>query len=218
MGESFLDQADEDQQDDEVEVESGKLEDPETAPVPVSPDDDNRIGVVKPVTDDLSEVEESYQSFKMVKSTLLDAQDISKINKKPHINKSGWRKIATAFGVSTNVTSKERSQEDGIVKWTIIARAEAPNGQAANGVGMCASNESNFTEKLSEKKAEKPESPLDGDIVWVDGAWRRVKPPQELKEHDIFATAATRAKNRAISDLVGGGEVSVEEMDSSMLL
>lgn len=31
-------------------------------------------------------------------------------------------------------------------------------------------------------------------------------------EHDIFATAHTRAKNRAISDMVGGGEVSAEEM------
>lgn len=31
-------------------------------------------------------------------------------------------------------------------------------------------------------------------------------------EHDIPATAHTRAKNRAISDLVGGGEVSAEEV------
>lgn len=31
-------------------------------------------------------------------------------------------------------------------------------------------------------------------------------------EHDVYATAHTRAKNRAISDLVGGGEVSYEEM------
>jgi hypothetical protein len=33
------------------------------------------------------------------------------------------------------------------------------------------------------------------------------------KEHDIYSTAHTRAKNRAISDLVGGGEVSAEEID-----
>lgn len=31
-------------------------------------------------------------------------------------------------------------------------------------------------------------------------------------EHNVRATAHTRAKNRAISDLVGGGEVSAEEM------
>ena len=32
-------------------------------------------------------------------------------------------------------------------------------------------------------------------------------------EHDVRSTAHTRAKNRAISDLIGGGEVSAEEMD-----
>lgn len=33
------------------------------------------------------------------------------------------------------------------------------------------------------------------------------------RDHDIPATAHTRAKNRAISDLVGGGEVSAEELE-----
>lgn len=38
----------------------------------------------------------------------------------------------------------------------------------------------------------------------------------ELKtEHTTRATAHTRAKNRAISDLVGGGEVSAEELEGS---
>jgi hypothetical protein len=32
--------------------------------------------------------------------------------------------------------------------------------------------------------------------------------------HDVLATAHTRAKNRAISDFVGSGEVSAEEMDT----
>lgn len=32
-------------------------------------------------------------------------------------------------------------------------------------------------------------------------------------EHDVFATGHTRAKSRAISDLIGAGEISAEEMD-----
>ena len=36
-------------------------------------------------------------------------------------------------------------------------------------------------------------------------------------EHNVRATAHTRAKNRAISDLVGGGEVSAEEMQDEDL-
>jgi hypothetical protein len=34
-------------------------------------------------------------------------------------------------------------------------------------------------------------------------------------EHDVYATAHTRAKNRAISDMVAGGVVSAEEMSSA---
>jgi len=34
-------------------------------------------------------------------------------------------------------------------------------------------------------------------------------------EHDVYATAHTRAKSRAISDLVAGGAVSAEEMEAS---
>ena len=33
------------------------------------------------------------------------------------------------------------------------------------------------------------------------------------KEHDVKSTAHTRSKSRAISDLIGGGEVSAEEID-----
>ena len=33
-------------------------------------------------------------------------------------------------------------------------------------------------------------------------------------DHDLYATAHTRAKNRAISDLIGSGEVSAEEMEA----
>lgn len=35
------------------------------------------------------------------------------------------------------------------------------------------------------------------------------------EEHDVFATAHTRAKNRGISDLVGGGQASAEEYERS---
>jgi hypothetical protein len=36
-------------------------------------------------------------------------------------------------------------------------------------------------------------------------------------DHDVEATAHTRAKNRAISDLVGGGEVSAEEINAEVV-
>jgi len=35
-------------------------------------------------------------------------------------------------------------------------------------------------------------------------------------EHDVYATAHTRAKSRAISDMVAGGAVSAEEMEAEL--
>lgn len=47
---------------------------------------------------------------------------------------------------------------------------------------------------------------MDGDGMCMQGE------KGQMIEHNIRAIAHTRAKNRAISDLVGGGEVSAEEM------
>lgn len=47
---------------------------------------------------------------------------------------------------------------------------------------------------------------MDGDGMCMQGE------KGQMIEHNIRAIAHTRAKNRAISDIVGGGEVSAEEM------
>ena len=48
---------------------------------------------------------------------------------------------------------------------------------------------------------------------WMDGDGMCMQGEKgQMIEHNIRAIAHTRAKNRAISDLVGGGEVSAEEM------
>jgi len=46
-----------------------------------------------------------------------------------------------------------------------------------------------------------------------DGACSTAEKGLEKSHHNARATAHTRAKNRAISDLVGGGEVSAEEIN-----
>lgn len=52
-----------------------------------------------------------------------------------------------------------------------------------------------------------------GRTMIGDGYCSRSEPGKGYwSEHNVRATAHTRAKNRAISDMVGGGEVSYEEM------
>jgi hypothetical protein len=172
-------------------------------------------GVIRPVSD-IESVVEVYEEFDEIKDRLLDKNDIQKISGSPHVTKSGWRKIATAFNVSVEVTEEEKVVEDGVIKYKVTAEATAPNGKTMTGGGMCSSNESNFTEKMTGGSVDEYRDR--DDVFKIDGSWRRVKPPKAVNEHNVRAIAETRAKNRAISDLVGGGEVSAEEMSAEDVL
>ncbi len=121
---------------------------------------------------------DAWQAFQALKGKLVTKDDIQHIANGDFIKKSGWRKIAAAFGISTECVAEEREDIPGGWLWRVRVRATAPNGRYAEGTAGCASNE------------------------------RRYSHP----EHDTYAQAYTRACNRAISDLVGGGEVSAEEM------
>jgi hypothetical protein len=104
----------------------------------------------------------------------------------PFLKKCGWRKIARAFNLSfERVHSRVERDEDGApVRAEVWIRAVAPNGQYGDGDGYCSADEGRFR------------------------SWRG----RQKLENDLRATATTRAKNRAIADLVGMGEVSAEEI------
>ncbi len=123
---------------------------------------------------------DAWQAFQALKGKLVTKDDIQHIANGDFIKKSGWRKIAAAFGISTEAVDEQR-EDLGVglhFLWRVRVRATAPNGRYAEGTAGCASNERKFSHV----------------------------------EHDVYAQAYTRACNRAISDLVGGGEVSAEEM------
>lgn len=192
-------------------------------------------GIVEPAAD-ASEVKEMYDRFSDMKSEIIGKEDKQKIGNNFFIKKSGWRKIATAFNVSVSVAEKEIKREpiaEGfeLIHVIVTAEASAPNGKSVSAMGACSSNESNFLRTLNVdedasieeagKEASKfvPASKVPSDVVvYVDGRWRMIKRDSELSIHDILTTASTRAKNRAISDLVGGGEVSAEEITKDDVL
>lgn len=212
MGLADLNKEEEEEEPQEVEAEV--IDQEESEPLPdVTPGSINSL--IRPV-DDIDEVVELYNQFEEIKDKLLKPSDRTKIGTNIHVNKSGWRKIATAFNLSVEVTETDSWVEDGIVKAKAVARATAPNGKVSTQVAMCASNESNFME--AGKPGDGTEPKDHQDYLRVDGKWRRLKEPKEVNEHNILATAATRAMNRAISDCVGGGEVSSEEIKAEDVL
>lgn len=103
------------------------------------------------------------------------------------VKKSGWRKIAAWFNVSIELLrdSVERDEKGTILRAAVWARAVAPNGRHADADGYCDVGESRFARNKAKL------------------------------ENDLRGTATTRAINRAISNLVGMGAVSHEEMVSA---
>ena len=93
--------------------------------------------------------------------------------------------------LSTSLVAQtvERDDSGVVVRASAIVRAmHVPSGQFSDGDGYCSSDESRFARAGGRAKLE----------------------------NDLRATATTRAKNRAIADLVGMGAVSAEEAEVSL--
>ena len=145
-------------------------------------------GVLMPY--DAEEVKGAMDAYQRAVAAVLDEKDWQNAGgNQRFIKKSGWRKIAKAFGLSVSRVESgvERDAEGNPIRAYAVFRATAPNGQSQDGDGYCSVDEPRFAKESSRQKLE----------------------------NDMRATATTRAKNRAISDLVGMGEVSAEEISGS---
>lgn len=155
--------------------------------------------IVKPV--DVEGTLEAYRQFEEIKKKLLTDNDYMWFDEngkpttpdkgKPFIKKSGWRKIKTAFGISIQflndgIRTEGVDKEGKYYVWRYKIRGVTPNGIYQDGDGAASSRKAFFSKKYG----------------------TRIDPEEE----DIILTAQTVGINRVISDLVGGGEVSAEEM------
>lgn len=141
-------------------------------------------GLVLPLVDS-STAKAAIAQYEALKAAIVQPSDVQNISGRTFLKKSFWRRVATCFGLSLELVREERGfDEAGNLSYSVLYRAIAPNGRAMTGDGMY----------------------VNGEKVDRNGK------PVYVSEHFIRATAHTRAKNRAISDLVGGGEVSAEEM------
>ena len=128
---------------------------------------------------------------------LLEESDYQLIGDKKAKKKSAWRKLGTAFNISDDVVKEETvTDENGqIIRSKFYVRATLPNGRSAIGVGSCS-----IFDKINKKDTQQPSNFI-------------LRQRFSNAEHDVPSTAHTRAKSRAIADLIGAGEVSAEELD-----
>lgn len=162
----------------------------------------------------ITEVIAAQQEYQEVCRKLLDHDtDIQVIGSKEFKKRSAWNKLAVAFGVSTTEvrTTHERDERGRIIRTECLVRATAQNGRASDGLGAC---------DLYERCCD-PETCTKLEF-WQDsgrptGHKHCASPCKTAHfsnpQHDIPATAFTRASNRAKADLFGMGEVSAEEVE-----
>lgn len=150
--------------------------------------EEQAIVPVQPIVElaaSIDDIAKQVELFQQLKTKLLGANDYQAIQNKKYIKKSGWRKIALGFNLSDEIIKEERKEYEEDGKKHFVWEVMA-KAIAPNGRFSTATASCSSDERNFNKT-----------------------------EHDVRATAGTRAKNRAISDLVGGGEVSAEEMGSS---
>ena len=145
----------------------------------------------------------AWGEYQELKRKIVEPEDVQMIEGKDFLKKSYWRKIATFFNLSVEVVEERKEQLGKTFVWHFTCKATASNGRYAVGVGSC-----DAFEKAVLKEGEY--------VRWnkFNKTWEKATPNSI---HNIRATAETRAFNRAVSNLVGGGEVSAEEVSKEDL-
>lgn len=137
-----------------------------------------------------SQLEANVQQYQEMSKTLdrLMPDQIMMVGDKLYRKKGYWRAIAQGFSLVLELLNETRHELDNDFGYTVTYRATDPRtGRYCDGDGACYASE----------KAQRH-----GGIGGT--------------EHNVRAHAHTRAKNRAIADLVAFGEVSADELQDGV--
>lgn len=166
-------------------------------------------GALVQVVASTSDVVAAFHAYQAAKEALLTPADYQTFREGGHersfVKRSGWRKLAIAFGVSFTIVDKQQMVDDaGMLRYAeFTVRATAPNGRSSDGWGSCSADERCCVPGCTRRHRHCPAA--DGGTCHPANHFTKPR-------HDIPATAETRAKNRAAADLFGMGEVSAEEV------
>lgn len=150
---------------------------------------------------DVESAKAFMDNYQELVEALLDDSDYQVINGKKAKKKSAWRKLATAFNISDDIIHSEETRDENgqIVSAKFFVEAKLPNGRTSVAVGECSIYDKIRYNGKNIDKTQPSNFELRGRFSNV--------------EHDVPATAHTRAKSRAIADLIGSGENSAEELE-----
>lgn len=159
------------------------------------------------------QVLEALKQFSEFKSKVLRSVENATcdINGKTYLKKEAWVTAKLAFRIRTEVVRESWQRlPDGSASFVCVVRATAPNGDSAEAVGVCDTRE-DFYRKGTKIGVQEdvPDGVASYRVRDKYGNWNRYL-PKPLSA--VAGFAQTRAQNRAISTLIGGGENSAEEV------
>lgn len=147
-----------------------------------------------------------WQAYVAMRDAVADDSDFQKFydaktkTTKRFAKKSLVKKIQTHLRVNVRVVSVDREDlSEGHFGYRCVAEASEPGGGIVQAVGGCSTEEERFDVQRYDNESDEK------------FAWRSRK-ALARSYHDVMATAETRATNRAVMNLVGGGEVTAEEV------
>jgi hypothetical protein len=158
---------------------------------------------------------EAVEMHRFLAKSIIKDSDFHKIGKGRFLKRSGFRKIAQAFGVTSEQIGKEELFErDGILHARVKVRASLNNiDPKAIEIGMKLLIESN---KLSPEEVIRIIQEI-SKVRYAEGlgvvSMEEIKFGKNKTVHNLIAYAYTRAESRAIADVVGFGVVSATEVD-----
>jgi len=174
-------------------------------------DQGGAVGILRPAGS-LDQIAEAFKEYQRVCEKILNQDDYQTYEGKPRKKKSAWRKLATAFNVSTKKVAENiiRDSTGHVLSAQFTMQAFTPS-RIWEAVGYCEINEKCCASAKGQdcrKKAWK------GHFCCSNGCDGRKH--WSHPDHDILSTAQTRSTNRAIADLIGCGEVSAEELSDDV--
>ena len=140
---------------------------------------------------------EAFQQYQQLKDALGDAADFVEIGGKRMPKKSFVRKVQRFFGLSVDESIRDEpfhGADGEVAGWLATVRASHPNGASQIGDGSVTVDEKSCSDHYP----------------FLGRTCKKCMGNATL--HNIRAHAMTRAKNRAIMDLVGFGDVTADEM------
>jgi len=159
----------------------------------------------------IAEIQKTFTEIDAIRSHLLTQEDIYVVKDKTYINRKGYRKLAVAFSISTQVISESRIESWDTIIYNFTVRATTALGRYVEASASCSSSERDFNNLEHDVRAvsqTRASNRAIGELIWLSHLPKSNSGdivPQEKQEgsqEDIWGDAITVKQKRLLIKLI----------------